>query len=330
MNVLIALVATGVLVLLAFWGGQVAGLRVVFGVIVPYAAIVLFLGGFIFRVAKWAQAPVPFRIPTTCGQQRSLPWIRQSKLDNPSTTLGVVGRMALEVLFFRSLFRNTKVEIRPGGNVVYSPNKWLWAAGLAFHYSFLVIFIRHLRFFTEPVPGFVNKVQAVDGFFEIGVPAIFLTSFLLLGSLGFLLLRRLVTPTLRYISLANDYFPLFLLLGIGTTGVLLRHFVKTDIEGIKAVALGILSFHPVTPEGIAPLFTVHFFLVCVLFAVFPFSKLMHMAGVFMSPTRNMANNNRMRRHVNPWNPPLKFRTYEEYEDEFRDKMKAAGIPVEKE
>ena len=330
MTVLIALVATVILVLLAYFGGQVDGLRVVFGVIVPYAAIVLFLGGFILKVTKWARAPVPFRIPTTCGQQKSLPWISDSKLDNPSTSLGVVGRMALEVLFFRSLFRNTKVEIKPGGNVVYSPNKWLWAAGLAFHYSFLIIFIRHLRFFTEPVPRFVNQIQAVDGFFEIGVPAIFLTSFLLLGSLGFLLLRRLVTPTLRYISLANDYFPLFLLLAIGTTGVLLRHFVKTDIEGIKVVAMGILSFHPVTPAGIDPLFTAHFFLVCVLFAVFPFSKLMHMAGVFMSPTRNMANNNRARRHVNPWNPSLDFHTYEAYEDEFRDKMKAAGIPVDKE
>ncbi len=330
MTVLVALVATLVLVLLAFFGGQVAGLHVVFGVIVPYAAIVLFLGGFIYRVAKWARAPVPFRIPTTCGQQKSLSWIRASKLDNPSTTLGVIGRMALEVLLFRSLFRNTKVEVRPGGKVVHTPNKWLWAAALAFHYSLLVIILRHLRFFTEPVPGFVNHIQAVDGFLDIWVPHIFLTSFLFLGALGFLLLRRLVTPSLRYISLANDYFPLFLLLSIGTTGILLRHFFKTDLEGVKAMAMGLLSLHPVTPEAISPLFTIHFFLVCVLFAVFPFSKLMHMAGVFMSPTRNLANNNRMIRHVNPWNPTLKFRTYEEYEDEFRDKMKAAGIPVEKE
>ena len=36
-----------------------------------------------------------------------------------------------------------------------------------------------------------------------------------------------------------------------------------------------------------------------LAAYFPFSKLMHMAGVFLSPTRNLANNNRMVRHVNP-------------------------------
>lgn len=57
---------------------------------------------------------------------------------------------------------------------------------------------------------------------------------------------------------------------------------------------------------------------------------MHLAGVFLSPTRNLANNNRTKRHINPWNPPVKVHTYEEYEEEFRDKMVAAGIPVERE
>ncbi len=330
MTILAALVATAVLVALAGLGAQSPGLRNVLGTVVPYVAIALFLGGFVFRVIKWALIPVPFRIPTTCGQQKSLSWLPSSKLDNPHTTLGVIGRMALEVLFFRSLFRNTRMDIKPNGNVVHGPNKWLWLAGLAFHWSFLVIFIRHLRFFTEPVPGFVLSLQAVDGFFEIGVPAVYLTSLLLLGALLFLFLRRALSPQLRYISLINDYFPLFLLLGIGTTGVLLRHFAKTDIESVKALAMGILSLKPVVPDDVDPLFFMHFFLVCVLFAVFPYSKLMHMAGVFMSPTRNLANTNRMRRHVNPWNYPVKIRTYEAYEDEFRAKMKAAGIPVEKE
>jgi hypothetical protein len=67
-----------------------------------------------------------------------------------------------------------------------------------------------------------------------------------------------------------------------------------------------------------------------LLAYFPMSKLVHMGGVFLSPTRNLANDNRMRRHINPWNYPVKVHSYKEYEDEFRDKMKAAGIPVEKE
>ena len=68
---------------------------------------------------------------------------------------------------------------------------------------------------------------------------------------------------------------------------------------------------------------------CTLLAYFPFSKLMHMAGVFLSPTRNLSNDSRIVRHVNPWNYPVKVHTYEEYEDEFRDKMIEAGLPVEK-
>ena len=58
-------------------------------------------------------------------------------------------------------------------------------------------------------------------------------------------------------------------------------------------------------------------------------KLMHAAGIFMSPTRNMANNSRMERHINPWNPEVEVHTYAEYEDEFRDKMRAVGLPLEK-
>ncbi len=57
---------------------------------------------------------------------------------------------------------------------------------------------------------------------------------------------------------------------------------------------------------------------------------MHAGGVFLSPTRNLANNNRMKRHINPWNYPVKLHTYEEWEDEYRELMKEAGIPVEKE
>ena len=79
-----------------------------------------------------------------------------------------------------------------------------------------------------------------------------------------------------------------------------------------------------------PLFYGHLFLVCVLLAYLPFSKLTHFAGVFLSPTRNLANNNRAVRHVNPWDYPVKVHGYPEYEDELREKMKSAGIPVEKE
>jgi len=50
----------------------------------------------------------------------------------------------------------------------------------------------------------------------------------------------------------------------------------------------------------------------------------------MSPSRNLVSNNRWVMHVNPWNYPVKFHTYAEYEDKFREPMIECGIPVEKE
>jgi len=93
--------------------------------------------------------------------------------------------------------------------------------------------------------------------------------------------------------------------------------------------MGLVTFRPVIPEGIGALFYVHIFFVSILLAYFPFSKLMHLGGIFLSPTRNMTTDTRARRHINPWNYPVPVHTYEEYEDEFREKMVEAGLPVEK-
>ncbi len=327
-----AFAALGVAVLLAavaFLGGQATPLRPFFGILLPGAAILIFLLGVTHRILLWARSPVPFRIPTTSGQQRSLPWIKAGRLESPSTTLGVLGRMALEVGLFRSLFRNTRAELRDGPRLVFGEHKWLWLAALAFHWSFLVIFLRHLRFFLEPVPGFVNTLSSLDGFFQIGAPVLYATDVTIVVALGYLLLRRLRDPQVRYVSLFADYFPLFLLLGIVLTGILMRYVTRIDTVAAKQLALGLVTLSPVIPREVGALFFVHLVFLCVLAATFPFSKLMHMGGIFLSPTRNLANNNRMKRHQNPWNAPVKVHTYAEWEDEFRDKMKAAGLPLER-
>jgi nitrate reductase gamma subunit len=328
MNLLLSLVTILVLILAALAGAS-AGLTFLFAVIIPYAAFVLFVTGIVYRVVNWARSPVPFRIPTTCGQQKTLPWMKSDPLESPSNTAGVIGRMALEVLLFRSLFRNTKVELYDG-RTVYGSAKWLWFFGLLFHWSFLIIVLRHMRFFVEPVGSWIAGLIAVDGFFEIGVPTLFLTDAAILLGLTFLFARRVVVPQLRYISIFTDYFALLLILGIAISGILMRGFFPVDLEQVKTMVMGWVSFAPVVPKGVGSLFFVHLLFVYVLLAWFPFSKLMHMGGIFLSPTRNLANDSRMRRHINPWNAPVKVHTYEEYEDEFRDKMKAAGLPVEKE
>jgi nitrate reductase gamma subunit len=95
------------------------------------------------------------------------------------------------------------------------------------------------------------------------------------------------------------------------------------------LAMGLVTFHPTIPEGVGAIFYVHLFFVSVLLAYFPFSKLMHLGGIFLSPTRNLTTNTRAVRHVNPWNYPVKVHTYEAYEDDFREKMVEAGLPVDK-
>jgi len=327
MRILGSFILVGVLALGAFVGAEAGG-QTLLGIGLPYLAVAVFLVGIAARVIGWARAPVPFRIPTTCGQQRSLPFLKPAPLDNPSTGLGTTARMLLEVLAFRSLFRNTRAELKEEGRLVYSSDKWLWAAALVFHYSFLVVLLRHYRFFASPVPAFVTWLQGLDGFFQIGVPEWYVTDVLLVAAVGYLLFRRVADACLRYVSLPADYFPLALLLGIGLSGVLIRYISKVDVEAVKTLAMGLVTFQPTLPKGIGSLFYVHLFLVSVLIAYFPFSKLVHMAGVFLSPTRNLANNNRMRRHVNPWNPPIIGHTYAEWEHDFHDKLVAAGIPLD--
>jgi nitrate reductase gamma subunit len=328
MKMLVPLVAVGGLFVVGLLGAA-PGMGVVFGVVLPYLAFALFLGGVVYRVMAWANVPVPFRIPTTCGQQKSLPWIKQDKLENPHNMWTVLGRMALEVLFFRSLLRNTKSEMVEGKRLVYGTDLSLWIAAMAMHWSLLIVLIRHLRLMTNPVPAVVTFIEKTDGFMEVGLPVVFATSVVFLVALAYLLWRRVGSAQIRYISLIGDYFPLFLLLGIGISGFVVRHLAKTDVVGIKELVLGLTHFAPVVPESIGAVFYGHLFLVSVLVGYFPFSKLVHMAGVFMSPTRNLANNNRRVRHINPWDYPVKVHPYEEYEDELRQKMITAGIPVER-
>jgi nitrate reductase gamma subunit len=324
-----SLIAVIVLFLFAYAGVSVAGLDALFGVVFPYLAIITFVVGFIYKVNGWARSAVPFRITTTGGQGKSLPWVQSAPFDNPTTPFGVVVRMALEIFCFRSLFRNTKSKMDSHGNLTYWLEIWLWLAALTFHYAFLVIILRHMRFLVEPVPFFVPMLETLDGFFQVGQPGLYLTDILILAAALYLFVRRVIIPQVRYISLPSDYFPLFLIIGIAASGVLMRYFTKIDVVAAKELSMGLVTFRPSVPEGIGAIFYVHLFLVSVLLAYFPFSKLMHLGGIFLSPTRNLPNDTRINRHANPWNYPVKVHTYEEYEDDFREKMIEAGLPVEK-
>lgn len=237
------------------------GLGSVFNLL-AYLAAVIFIFGFLGKVIQYFKIPSPLKIPTTSA---------------PKTSMGVVVRLIPEILFFRSLLRGGTTE------------KILWLGGWVFHVSFLLIVLRHLRFFTYPVPGFVMSFQ------EIGIWAglVFPVALLIL------IVRRFTNDRLATITLFADYFILLLIISIGLTGLLLKYYVRINLVDVKAFILGLLTFSPAQMPD-STMFMIHFSLILILLVYFPFSKLMHAWGVLISPTRAQVDNPREVRHVNPW------------------------------
>jgi len=94
MNIWYSLIITGLLFLISLLG---VNNPTAFGIVIPYIAMGVFVLGIIYRVVIWAKSPVPFRIPTTAGQQKSLSWIKANNLESPHNIWGVIGRMFLEI-----------------------------------------------------------------------------------------------------------------------------------------------------------------------------------------------------------------------------------------
>jgi nitrate reductase gamma subunit len=328
-KIIYPLAAVTVLVLLPLLTLTGRDAEFAFAVVIPYVALAVFLAGFVYRVIRWAQSPVPFSIVTVAGQEKSLTWIKDDKTESPANNLAVAWRMFMEIFFFRSLFRNSSSEMADGQRLVYGGSRWLWLGGLVFHWSLLVIIFRHLRFVTEPVFLPVTWLTNLDSLFQFSVATLFLTDFIILAALTYLFLRRVVSPQIKYISLASDYLALLLILGVVISGILMRAIFRVDVDAVKHLAVSMVIFQPAVDPEIGLAFYIHLMLVCTLIAYFPFSKMMHAPGILFSPTRNMKNDTRAVRHINPWDYPVRIHTYEEYEDEFRKPMKAAGLPVEK-
>ncbi|MBK5963730.1 nitrate reductase [Thiocystis minor] len=230
-----------------------------FYVFLFYFAALVLVTGLVFKIAQYTMTPAPLKIPTTPA---------------PTTTRGVVLRMTREVVLFESLFRG---------------NKWTWIFGWMFHFGLLLVTLRHLRYFMEPV---WFPIQLVQPFGIYGGMA-------MIVGLGGLWARRFLVDRVRYISSPSDHLILALLVLIGCTGLLMKFVFHTDVVEIKAFFLGLYTYE-IQPLPADPLLLLHLFLVALLMIVFPYSKLLHAPGLFFSPTRNQADNPREVRHIAPW------------------------------
>jgi nitrate reductase gamma subunit len=230
-----------------------------FFAVLLYAATAVLVGGLAVRIRDYARTPAPLKIPTTPA---------------PTTRGGVALRMLREVTLFESLFRS---------------NLWTWACGWLFHAGLALVLLRHLRYFVEPVWGWVAFVQ------PFGIYA----GFAMAGGLAGLWVRRIFVPRVRYISTPSDHLMIVLLLAIAVSGLAMKFVAHTDVVAVKAFVLGLMYFawQPLPADALV---YAHLGLVAVLMLIFPFSKLLHAPGVFFSPTRNQVDDPRERRHLAAW------------------------------
>lgn len=224
-----------------------------------YVAALILLAGLASKLVQYARTPAPLKIPTTPA---------------PVTRSGVVFRLMREVVLFESLFKG---------------NKWTWLFGWIFHFGLLLVTLRHLRYFIDPV---WLPIELIQPFGIYGGMA------MVVGLAG-LWSRRFLVDRVRYITGPSDHLILALLIGIGLTGLGMTFVAHVDVISVKQFFLGLLRFN-IRPLPADPLLMLHLLLVATLMIVFPYSKLLHAPGLFFSPTRNQEDNPREKRHLAPW------------------------------
>ena len=226
---------------------------------VLYAAVAVFAAGLGHKIVQYARVRAPLKIPTTPA---------------PTTRWGVGMRLAREIVFFESLFK---------------ANLWIWLFGWLFHAALLLVLLRHLRYFVEPVWGWLVWLQ------PLGV----LAALVMVTGLAGLWARRFFVERIAYISTPSDHLMLALLALIAASGLTLKFVAHTDIVAVKIYFLGLLHFE-LQPLPADPVLYLHLALVSILLLVFPFSKLLHAPGLLFSPTRNQSDDSRQVRHLAPW------------------------------
>jgi nitrate reductase gamma subunit len=224
-----------------------------------YIATGVFVLGLAFKIRDYARTPAPLKIATTPA---------------PLTRSGVGWRLTREVVFFESLFKSSK---------------WTWIFGWMFHAALLLVVLRHVRYFQEPVWLLIALIQPFGTY----------AGFAMVAGLAGLWARRFLVDRVRYISTPSDHLMLALLIAIGLTGLGMRFVAHTDIVAVKAFMLGLMYFNW-QPLPADPVLLVHLSLVALLMIIFPISKLLHAPGLFFSPTRNQTDNPREARHVAAW------------------------------
>ena len=172
----------------------------IFLTVITYIVCLVFLGRFISHIVSWVRAEKDPGSELEAGKRMSLFTFRNAVLD---------------IVFFRRL---------------YAINRMLWIASLAFHISFFLVVVRHLRYFMYPVPDYLMYIQ----------PAGIYAGYVLPLSLLLILIMRIAGGKDRYLSRYNFYL-LGILLLTSLTGVLMKTIFRTNLVVYLEKRLGTVA-----------------------------------------------------------------------------------------
>ncbi len=165
-----------------------------------------------------------------------------SNEDNRSP-LKVLAVALLDIIFLRRLLR---------------VNRTLWFGEWAFHVSFILVVLGHLRYIIEPVPSLFIHLNCISKHAGYVLP---------LSIIYIVLVRLKINEKGDYFSKKNLLL-VTLLFTMGITGIIMRFFVRQDIIDIKHYVLGILSFN-LNPLPGSPFFIIHYILFLAVLLYLP-------------------------------------------------------------
>jgi len=230
--------------------------RLIVGVILPYVAIVVFVGGMAYRFHIWSKLASP---PMT---------LFPAPEDNRSNTVNTLQ----EAVLFKSLFKGDRA---------------LWIVAWVFHAVLLLIFLGHFRVFT----GMIDDTLGMMGMSDDGIKAMSGAAgggagvVILLATI-LLLVRRMTLPRVREITGAAAYIALLLIAAIIITGNMMRFIAAQhfELEHSRDYFRGLASFGNVMDAAALDhnVFLVHMCLALFLILCLPFSKILHFGGIFFT------------------------------------------------
>lgn len=220
--------------------------------LMPYLTVTVFVVAMVYRIRTWVKTPQP-------GAMTLFP----APSGKAATILGVIK----ESLFFPGLFKSDRL---------------LWTSAWAFHAALALIIVGHIRVFTD-FPALwaalsinADRMSAVSG----GAAGLLILAFAVV-----LLLRRLVISRVREVTNFADVLVLLLIIAVLITGNAMRFGEHFNLELTRQYfsRLAGFSLSASTLPGHV-MFTLHFLLAQLLIMFLPFSKILHLGGIFFTQT----------------------------------------------